>query len=450
MNMFKRVLLSASGLTLIFLVTQPAFSSATNTQDYLEIGSEPLTPGEPNKDYLPVVTPNGRTLDFKIVDGVKVFHLVAEEVNHEFAPGLKAKCWGYNNGVHGPTIEAVQGDRVRIYVTNKLPEATTVHWHGLIVPSGMDGVSGISQPPIGVGETFVYEFTLLQHGTFMYHSHHDSMTQEALGLTGMFIIHPRKQDERPKVDRDFVILLHEWRIDADTSRPNPLEMTDFNVLTMNGKVFPAAAPLVIKQGQRVRIRFGNLSSQDHHPIHFHGYEFNLTAEDGASIPPEHQRKGSTVLVAVGQTRDIEFVANNPGDWVFHCHMLHHMMNQMGHNFPNMIGINAEKVNSVMQKLIPDYMTMGETGMEPMMGMSLPKNTIAMLAPNGPFNVPIDMGGMANVMKVRPDITSYADPGWYKNPKGTQAWPATEEELSRDAIKVKVGKSNKMKAHMHHH
>jgi FtsP/CotA-like multicopper oxidase with cupredoxin domain len=449
MNMFKRALLAASGLTLVFLLTQSALSSATNTKDYFEIGSAPLTPGEPNKDYLPVVTPNGRTLDFKIVDGVKVFHLVAEEVNHEFAPGLKAKCWGYNNGVHGPTIEAVQGDRVRIYVTNKLPEATTVHWHGLILPSGMDGVSGISQPPIGVGETFVYEFTLLQHGTFMYHSHHDSMTQEALGLTGMFIIHPRK-DESPKVDRDFVILLHEWRIDADTSRPNPLEMTDFNVLTMNGKVFPAAAPLVIKQGQRVRIRFGNLSSQDHHPIHFHGYEFNLTAEDGASIAPEHQRKGSTVLVAVGQTRDIEFVANNPGDWVFHCHMLHHMMNQMGHNFPNLIGVNSDKMDPLMRELIPDYMTMGQTGMEPMTGMALPKNTIAMLAPNGPFNTPIDMGGMANVLKVRPDITNYEDPGWYKNPKGTQAWPATAEELSRDSIKVKASQSNKVMPPMHHH
>lgn len=449
MSKIKSGLIEGRNLSIVTCIALTLLSSSAGSKDYLEIGSAPLTPGEPNKDYLPVVTPNGRTLDYKIVDGVKVFHLIAEEVSHEFAPGLKTKCWGYNGGIHGPTIEAVQGDRIRIYVTNKLPEATTVHWHGLIIPSGMDGVSGISQPPIPPGETFVYEYTLLQHGTYMYHSHHDTMIQEALGLTGMFIIHPRK-DERPKVDRDFVILLHEWRVDAGTSRPNPLEMTDFNILTMNGKVYPATEPLVIRQGQRVRIRFGNLSPQDHHPIHFHGYEFNLTAEDGAAIPPEQQRRGATVLVAVGQTRDIEFVADNPGDWVFHCHMLHHMMNQMGHNFPNTVGVNADKVDKVMQKLMPDYMTMGATGMGDMMGMDMPENTIAMLAPKGPFNVPVDMGGMASILKVRPDITSYDDPGWYQNPKGTQAWPATAEELSRDGIKVKAPQSKKMKSHMHHH
>jgi FtsP/CotA-like multicopper oxidase with cupredoxin domain len=435
-------------MLIFFLGFSTLFLSA-----YLPIGSAPLSPGEPHRDYTPVITPNGRTLGYRVVDGVKVFHLVAEEVPHEFAPGLKATCWSYNQGVHGPTIEAVQGDRVRIYVTNNLPAPTTIHWHGLILPSGMDGVSGLSQPPIQPGETFVYEFTLLQHGTFMYHSHHDSMVQEALGLTGMFIIHPRK-DERPPVDRDFVILLHEWRIDADTSRPNPLEMTDFNILTMNGKVYPATEPLVVKQGQRVRIRFGNLSPQDHHPIHFHGYEFRVTAEDGATIPPEFQRKGSTVLVAVGQTRDVEFIADNPGDWAFHCHMLHHMMNQMGHRFPNLVGINAQKMDSSMRKLIPDYMTMGQTGMEPMMGMEMPKNTITMMAVNGQFKVPIDMGGMANVLKVRPDITSYEDPGWYLNPEGTVAHLATAEDLARDDINVQVSVPKKMSRGMiqgmHHH
>ena len=102
----------------------------------------------PGTDYRPVVTPNGATLPFRIVDGVKVFHLVAEAVEHEFAPGLVAHCWGYNGRVHGPTIEAVEGDRVRIYVTNRLPAPTTVHWHGVLLPNGMDGVGGLTQRAI--------------------------------------------------------------------------------------------------------------------------------------------------------------------------------------------------------------------------------------------------------------------------------------------------------------
>lgn len=449
MSISRRKFIAASGLTAAALPALSFLPVSARSEEYMSLNASPQIPGEPDKNYTPVVTPNGRTLSYKIVDGVKVFQLIAEEVFHEFAPGLKAKCWSYNGGVHGPTIEAVQGDKVRIYVTNKLPAATTVHWHGMIVPSGMDGVSGLSHPPIPPGETYIYEFTLLQHGTFMYHTHHDSMVQEALGLTGMFIIHPRKSI-RSRVDRDFVILLHEWRIDVDTTRPNPLEMTDFNVLTMNGKVFPATEPLVIKQGQKVRIRFGNLSVQDHHPIHFHGYEFYVTAEDGSMIAPDQQRRGNTVLVAVGQTRDIEFEANNPGDWIFHCHMLHHMMNQMGHNIPNMVGIKSRGLDSQIQQLLPKYMTMGQTGMEPMMHMAMPKNTIAMMAEKGPFNLPIDLGGMANILKVRPDITSYEDPGWYSNPKGTQARSATAEELKRDGIKTKITQTTKNQAGIKNH
>src|SRR5450755_4790099 len=179
-----------------------------------------LPPGEPGKHYTPVVTPNGVTLDFKLVDGVKVFHLVAEEVEHEFAPGLTAKCWGYNGRVHGPTIEAVEGDRVRIYVSKRLREPTTVHWHGVFLPNGMDGVGGITQPLIQPGETFKYEWTFRQHGTFMYHPHHDEMTQMALGLLGLIVVHPRNVQEDARLDRDFAILLSEWRIKPGTSRPD--------------------------------------------------------------------------------------------------------------------------------------------------------------------------------------------------------------------------------------
>src|SRR6188768_2347251 len=170
-----------------------------------------MPPGQPGRDYTPVITPNGVALPWKIVDGVKVFHLIAEEVLHEFAPGISGHCWGYNGRVHGPTIEAVEGDRVRIYVTNRLPAPTSVHWHGLFLPNGMDGVAGLTQKAIPPGETFKYEITFRQHGTFMYHSHHDEMVQMALGLMGLIVLHPRNAPEA-RADRDYVYLLSEWAI----------------------------------------------------------------------------------------------------------------------------------------------------------------------------------------------------------------------------------------------
>jgi FtsP/CotA-like multicopper oxidase with cupredoxin domain len=163
---------------------------AESEQGAAQSGREESPPGEPGKDYTPVITPNGSTLPFRVVGGVKVFHLIAEEVDHEFAPGLRARCWGFNGQVHGPTIEALEGDSLRFYVTNRLAENTSIHWHGLLVPSGMDGVGGLSQKTIEPGETYRYEFPLRQHGTYMYHSHSDEMTQIALGMMGMFIIHP--------------------------------------------------------------------------------------------------------------------------------------------------------------------------------------------------------------------------------------------------------------------
>ena len=397
---------------------------------------KPQTPGQPGKDYTPVVTPNGAALPFTIVEGVKVFHLVAEEIDHEMAPGLKVKCWGYNGRVHGPTIEAVEGDRVRIYVTNKLPGApTTVHWHGVFVPNGMDGVAGISQPLIMPKETFKYEFTLRQHGTLMYHSHTDEMTQMALGLMGMFIIHPRKPSADYRVDRDFAMMLSEWAIPAGAKRPNPNEMTDFNVLTINAKAFPGTAPLVVKKGDRVRMRFGNLSAMDHHPIHLHGHFFKIVATDGGQLAsPIHE---GTVLVPVGSTRDVEFIADAPGDWAMHCHMTHHVMNQMGHGFPNTTGVDSKALDPKIRKVVPGYMTMGQQGMHDMadMKMDVPKNSIPMKGAPGPFGT-ITMGGMFTILKVRETLDSYdKDPGWYKNPPGTVASKATAADLSRDGIKV---------------
>ncbi|MCC6906645.1 MAG: multicopper oxidase domain-containing protein [Phycisphaerales bacterium] len=397
-------------------------------------GHEHFPPGEPGKDYTPVVVPNGWTLPYKVVDGVKVFHLVAEEVEHEFAPGLKATCWGYNGGVHGPVIEVVEGDRVRIFVTNKLTAPTTIHWHGVLLPSGMDGVGGLSQKAILPGETFMYEFTLVQHGTLMYHSHHDEMTQMGLGLTGMFVIHPRNP-KGPRPDRDFVLLLHEWKIDVGAKRPDPNEMTDFNILTFNAKAFPGTQPLIAKRGDRIRIRIGNLSAMSHHPIHLHGYYFMITETDGGTIPDAGQWPETTVLLPVGSTRTVEFTADNPGDWAMHCHMTHHLMNQMGEGLPNMIGVDTRGLDKQVRNLLPDYMAMGQTGMGDMgtMGMKVPDNSIPMLGAIGPKDE-ITMGGMFTILKVRETLSNYdEDPGWYADPPGTLASLAAAEALRQNSV-----------------
>jgi FtsP/CotA-like multicopper oxidase with cupredoxin domain len=381
--------------------------------------AEPL----PNADaprvalpYTPVVTPNGTTLPWTMEKGVKVFRLVAEPVKREFAPGMIADCWGYNGQTPGPTIEAVEGDRVRIFVTNKLPERTSVHWHGFLLPNGMDGVAGLNQPHIDVGDTYVYEFTLRQSGTLMYHPHSDEMVQMALGMMGFFIVHPRG-GEAPRVDRDFAIILHEWFIAPGTSRPNPAVMTDFNLFSFNSRVWPGTAPLVVRKGDRVRVRLGNLS-MDSHPIHLHGYRFETTGTESGRTPPSARYPEATVNVPVGSTRDIEWVADAPGDWAFHCHKSHHTMNAMSHELPNMIGVHQGGVEDKVRRLLPDYMAIGENGMGGHIHGSV-ANTLPMMAGQGPFG-PIEMGGMFTVLKVREGITSYEDPGWYKYPEGTVA------------------------------
>jgi hypothetical protein len=300
----------------------------------------------------------------------------------------------------------------------------------------MDGVSGITQRTIKPGETFKYEWTLKQYGTYMYHAHYDTMTQEGMGLTGMFIVHPRNPKPEEIVDRDFVLMSNEYAVKPGTSRPDPNEMSDFNVLTFNGRAFPGTAPLVAKKGQKVRIRLGNLSQMSHHPIHLHGYRFKITATDGAQIPLESQWPETTALMAVGQTRNIEFIADAPGDWIMHCHMTHHIMTQMGHGLPNMIGVDDSGLDRKVNSLLPGYMSMGTTGMGEMayMNMPAPENSIPMGSVQLQYGKST-VGGMFTVLKVREDLTSYDDPGWYKHPEGTLANVASDEELRRDGIKV---------------
>ncbi len=368
--------------------------------------------------YRPVITPNARTLPYRLNNGVKEFHLIAEEVEHEFAPGMTIKAWGYNGSTPGPTLEAVEGDQVRIYVTNKLPEHTSVHWHGILLPWGMDGISGLTQPPIKPGETFMYEFPLQQHGTHMYHPHADEMVQMALGMMGMFIIHP-KTPTQPAVDRDYAILLHNWAVHPGTYRPDPSVMTEFDLWTMNSRVFPFIDAMVAQTGERVRIRVGNLSMWNH-PIHLHGVQFDVTGSDGGRWSENQWRKEVTEIVGVGQTRDLEFTAV-PGDWAFHCHMSHHTMNAMGHGVPNMLGVKQPE--ALLKKVLPDYMPMGEHGMAEhqvhtdMGHMPGPENTLPMMMGEGRYGK-LEMGGMFTLVKVRDQLDG--DPGWYSPPTGTLA------------------------------
>jgi FtsP/CotA-like multicopper oxidase with cupredoxin domain len=373
--------------------------------------------------HTPVRTPNGRSLPFRMVDGVKEFHLVAEEFDHEFAPGCRARCWGYNGSTPGPTIEAVEGDRVRVLVTNHLPEPTTIHWHGILLPNGMDGVAGLTQPSIGPGETWAYEFTLQQSGTYLYHPHADEMVQMAFGMMGFFVIHPRAGDELP-VQRDYAILAHNWALHPGSYRPDPAVMTEFDLWTFNSKMFPATAPLVARTGERVRIRFANLSMWNH-PMHLHGHRFFVTGSDGGRWPRSAWVPEVTHVVGVGQTRDFEFVADRPGDWALHCHMSHHTMNAMGHTVPNLVGADTDDADRRIAALLPGYMSMGRTGMGGMGAMAEamggPDNTLPMVMGTGPFGA-IEMGGMFTVVKVRDDLAAGddRDPGWYRHPHGSVA------------------------------
>jgi len=383
----------------------------------------PLQPSS-GRPYRPVTTLNGWTLPFRMRDGVKEFHLVAEPVVREFAPGFKANLWGYNGQSPGPTIEVVEGDKLRIFVTNRLPESTTIHWHGQRLPNGMDGVTGLTQPTIPPGKTFVYEFVARRPGTFMYHPHTDEMVQMAMGMMGFWVTHPRTPNPLiDEADRDFCFLLNAFDIDPGSATPRIMTMLDFNIWGWNSRVFPGIDPLVVRLGDRVRMRVGNLTMTNH-PIHLHGHEFQVTGTDGGPTPRATRRYEVTEDIAVGQMRQLDFIADEEGDWAVHCHKSHHTMNAMGHDVPTMIGVEQADLARKISDLVPGYMEMGSHGMDEMstMRMPLPANTLPMMMGEGPFGA-LGMGGMFSVVKVRRNQKrgDYTDPGWFKHPPGTVAY-----------------------------
>lgn len=273
--------------------------------------------------HVPVVTTDIGDLPYTMDGNTKVFHLVAEVIKQQIHPSKSIDVWGFNGSAPGPTIQVNQGDHVRVIFDNHLPESTSMHWHGFEDTIANDGMPGISQPPVKPGGRFVYEFDIHQEGTYFYHSH--MAMQEMAGLLGAFIMHP-KEPSRPHCDKDYVIHLQEYAVLPNNTVPNTMNM-EYNWLLLNGQAGPATTPLIARLGDRVRIRFVNMG-MDHHPMHLHGHTFYTTGTEGGRIPESAWWPGNTVLVGVGQSRDVEFVANNPGDWMLHCHLPHHMMNQM--------------------------------------------------------------------------------------------------------------------------
>jgi FtsP/CotA-like multicopper oxidase with cupredoxin domain len=249
-------------------------------------------------------------LEPRIERGVKVYELVTEEIQWEVEPGRRVKAWAYNGQVPGPQIRVREGDRVRVKLTNRLPESTAIHFHGLELPNDQDGVPFITQPPVKPDESYTYEFTVPNAGSHMYHSHHNAATQVGLGLLGAFVVEPKRPLAAHKADVDYVMVLNDG----------------FHGYTLNGKGFPATEPIVCDQGQVVRIRFMNEGMMIH-PMHLHGMHMTVIAKDGWDQPMPW--KCDTLNIAPGERWDVLVRATNPGTWAFHCHILPHAESEHG-------------------------------------------------------------------------------------------------------------------------
>ena len=290
--------------------------------------------------FAPVQTPGIPNISGSLNGNVREFHLTAQPTVVQFPDmsdgmgmqGRPVNVWGYNGSMTGPTMEAIEGETLRVVFTNNLPEPTTVHFHGIERPIEMDGVPDFSQDPVPPGGTFVYEFPLHQSGTYFYHPHFMTAKQVGLGMMGFLVIHPKNPTPSQIVDHDYAYFLHTWKINPGSSIPDTLEMSDFNYFTMNGRVGNGVSgwrlpPMKAKIGDRVRIRVSNLSMMTH-PVHLHGHTFVIT-DYGAGFLPEHQQiKANTINVSSAEVRVLEFTARAPGNWMFHCHFTHHMMNDM--------------------------------------------------------------------------------------------------------------------------
>ncbi|MDQ2680098.1 MAG: copper oxidase [Candidatus Eremiobacteraeota bacterium] len=262
----------------------------------------------------------------EIRDGIKVFHLTAGITKWWILPNVALLAYAYNGEVPGPQIRIRQGDRVSVIVHNALPEPTTIHWHGLIIPNAMDGPARITQEPIPPGGDFTYTFTAKQSGTYFYHSHDNPDRQQDLGLYGALIIEPLKSPDY-RYDKEIDVQLGEWlQRNGKTFPSMPMEGSLPNFFTINGKSYPSTPVVHVKLGQRLLIRFIGTSSNFVHPMHVHGGPFQVVAQDGNTLPPSQRYWKDTVLVSPGERYDVIWPARERGKWLLHCHINHHVTN----------------------------------------------------------------------------------------------------------------------------
>ena len=339
--MKKGLLLVLVSLVLLLTACSPANSSDNHN---MPVDNNPMmtaTPGSmapsnPESAHVmePITAPNvqtatetkgGQPLAFRNENGVKVFELTTKAVEWPILDGVTVTAFTYNGTVPGPMIRVTEGDQVRIVVKNDLPDPTTIHWHGVEVPNAMDGVPGVTQDPIQPGESFTYEFLAKPAGTFMYHSHFEGDVQVSAGLYAPFIIDPKTPEANPPAV-DVPLMLSEWLMrDEQTFATMPMSGMEPNFFTINGKAFPATEEITVKKGDRVRLRFMGIG-QFIHPMHLHGFPFEIVATDGHPVPEGARLVKDTVSVAPGERYDIEFVAAETGQWMLHCHILHHTTN----------------------------------------------------------------------------------------------------------------------------
>jgi manganese oxidase len=362
----------------------------------------------PTSVATPVVTTDVGDLAYTMEGSTKVFRLTAEVLRQKIHPDKTIDLWGFNGTAPGPTMQVTQGDRVRVVFENHLPEPCSLHWHGFEDMIGNDGMPGISQEPVKPGGRFIYEFDIHQAGTYFYHSH--MAMQEMAGMLGGFIMHPRTP-YHPHCDKDFLLHLQEYAVLPNNTVPNTMNM-EYNWLLLNGKAGPASTPLIVRQGDRVRIRFVNLG-MDHHPMHIHGYTFQVTGTEGGRIPQTAWWPGTTVLVGVAQARDIEITADRVGDWMLHCHLPHHMMNQMSSNVGRMTrtpgqpaGVDMNTGMGMLQGT-PGAPSGDDYGTSLGRGMGFGSDA-DMATANGPLSQQKGMNGMEGMADMASDIAANAN------------------------------------------
>ena len=270
------------------------------------------TAGAGNEELAPTIA----------ADGAKVFNLDAKIIDWEVEPGKVVKGWSYNGQIPGPVLRASVGDKVRIVLKNDLPESTSMHLHGIRVPNAMDGVDPYTQPAIKPGESFTYEFTALEPGVGMYHSHHDAQVQIPNGLAGALIIGDWKSaamkaaagrtgDKDGKAEQEVVMVLN----DAGNIG-----------LSLNGKSFPATAPYTLKVGESMVVHYYNEGLMTH-PMHLHQPSGLVVAKDGHVLAQPYET--DTINVAPGERITVVYTAKDKGVWAWHCHILNHAETPQG-------------------------------------------------------------------------------------------------------------------------